>query len=107
MTFKKYIVEHLDHELGPWSELEYLTIAKECHEAGDLFCLSSVPISLVLPDYLENTPGFTADNRSVEIMHATDKEKVCLLDPSAPKQLQPEDGDAYNVFLFGGILVRR
>ena len=31
---KTYIVEHLDDELGPWSKLEYMTIAKESHENG-------------------------------------------------------------------------
>lgn len=33
-TGKTYIVEHLDDELGPWSKLEYMTIAKESHENG-------------------------------------------------------------------------
>jgi len=99
-----YIVEHLDDELGPWSELEYLTIAKESHKAGAKFCLSSVPTSLELPATLKAVPGFTADGQSVEILYAQDKSRVCLLDPSATKELSPEDGLAFDVFLFGGIL---
>lgn len=104
MTPKKFVVEHLDNELGPWSELEYLTIANECHLAGDQFCLSSVPTSLVLPPSLTSAPGFSVDHRSVETIHVNDKMQVCLLDPSAPKKLTPEDGDLFNIFLFGGIL---
>ncbi|CAI4212219.1 unnamed protein product [Parascedosporium putredinis] len=64
-----YIVEHLDPELGPWSELEYITIA-----------------------------------RDVEDLYRDTKDRVCLLDPSAAKDLSPEDGDTFDVFLFGGIL---
>jgi hypothetical protein len=104
MASKTYIVEHLDDELGPWSELEYVTIAKESHQAGAKFCLSSIPPSLVLPDALKAVPGFTADGQSVETLYAEDKSRVCLLDPSATKELSPEDGQVFDVFLFGGIL---
>ncbi|KAF8865019.1 DUF431-domain-containing protein [Acephala macrosclerotiorum] len=104
MAGKTYIVEHLDDELGPWSELEYVTIAKESHEAGAKFCLSSVPSSLVLPEALKAVPGFTADGQSVETLYAEDKSRVCLLDPSATKELSPQDGETFDVFLFGGIL---
>jgi ribosome biogenesis SPOUT family RNA methylase Rps3 len=103
MAAKIYIVEHLDDELGPWSELEYVTIAKESHEGGARFCLSSVPSSLVLPEVLRSVPGFTTDSRSVENLY-TNKTRVCLLDPSATKELSPVDGDIFDVFLFGGIL---
>jgi ribosome biogenesis SPOUT family RNA methylase Rps3 len=104
MAAKTYIVEHLDDELGPWSELEYVTIAKESHQAGAKFCLSSIPPSLVLPEALKAVPGFTADGRSVETLYAEDKARVCLLDPSATKELSPKDGQVFDVFLFGGIL---
>lgn len=101
---KTYVIEHLDEELGPWSELEYVTIAKESHENGAKFCLSSVPPALELPAKLKNVPGFTSENRSVEIIYADEKRRVCLLDPSATKELDPADGDLFDVFLFGGIL---
>lgn len=106
MASKTYIVEHLDEELGPWSGLEYVTIAKESYEAGAKFCLSSVPPSLALPQVLKDVPGFTADYRSVETLYADDKSRVCLLDPSAVNELGPEDGGIFDVFLFGGILGR-
>jgi len=104
MACKTYIVEHLDDELGPWSELEYVTIAKESHQAGAKFCLSSLPPTLVLPAALKHAPGFTADERSVETLYPENKTRVCLLDPSATKELSPEDGEGFDVFLFGGIL---
>ncbi|KAG9248115.1 SAM-dependent RNA methyltransferase [Calycina marina] len=104
MDCKTYIVEHLDDELGPWSKLEYITIAKESHQAGSKFCLSSVPASLELPQTLRDAPGFIADAQSVETLYFDDKARVCLLDPSAKKELSPEDGEAFDVFLFGGIL---
>ncbi|RKF83112.1 Protein arginine N-methyltransferase SFM1 [Golovinomyces cichoracearum] len=104
MTAKSFIVEHLDDELGKWSELEYLAITMECHRAGARFCLSCLPTSLVLPDSLLNAPGLMVENESIEIMYADKKDCVCLLDPAAPKRLSPEDGDIFTTFLFGGIL---
>jgi ribosome biogenesis SPOUT family RNA methylase Rps3 len=101
---KTYIVEHLDDELGPWSELEYLAIAKESHQAGGSFCLSSLPPTFPTPAALQAIPSFKADTRSVEEVYAEDKSRVCLLDPAAPKDLDIEDSALFDVFLFGGIL---
>ena len=106
-TSKVYIVEHLDPEisqLGPWSSLEYIAIAKECAAVGSLFSLSLVPQNLELPDELKQLSGFTAESQSVEELYADKKDRVCLLDPSANKELSPEDGDLFDIFLFGGIL---
>ncbi|CAK7232696.1 hypothetical protein SBRCBS47491_008359 [Sporothrix bragantina] len=100
---KTYIVEHLDDELGQWSELEYITIARE---TGN-FCLSSIPSTLKLPQELKDTPGFVAETRGVEEVYGQDpalKARVCLLDPAAKQELSPEDGELFDVFLFGGIL---
>ena len=92
MAGKVFIVEHLDDELGPWSELEYITIAKESHQAGSKFCLSSVPASLELPQALKSVPGFTADGRSVETLYAEDKSRVCFLTPRLQKSSVPKTG---------------
>lgn len=99
-----YVVEHLDPELGPWSELEYITIAKESHETGNTLLLSSLPPSLALPAALASLPAFKSDTKGVEELYADKKDRVCLLDPSASEDLSPEDGDKFEVFLFGGIL---
>ena len=105
MPAKRYIVEHLDEELGAWSQLEYIKIARE---TGN-FCLSSIPDSLKqnLPEALTSTPGFVAETRGVEEVYGQDpalKARVCLLDPAAAHELSPEDGELFDVFLFGGIL---
>jgi ribosome biogenesis SPOUT family RNA methylase Rps3 len=101
---KTYIVEHLDPELGTWSELEYLAIARESQDAGAKFCLSSLPPAFKVPEALNKMPAFTAETRGVEELYASDKSRVCLLDPSAASDLCPEDGDKFDAFLFGGIL---
>lgn len=103
---KIFVVEHLDPELEEWSSLEYSAIAAESHASGAQFLLSSVPTSLQLPENLKGAKGLTVDTRSVEEIYADRKDRVCLLDPAASKDLSPEDGDTFDIFLFGGILGR-
>lgn len=101
---KTFVVEHLDPELEAWSSLEYSTIASESHATGAQFLLSSVPTSLKLPENLQGIESLRVETRGIEEIYADKKEKVCLLDPSATKDLSPEDGDTFDIFLFGGIL---
>ncbi|KAI1816308.1 DUF431-domain-containing protein [Poronia punctata] len=105
---KTYIVEHLDPELGPWSELEYTAIARETARAGGTFILSSMPAELKakLPERLANEPALRAETRGVEELYQGEGERkrVCLLDPKAEKDINPEDAGDFDVFLFGGIL---
>jgi len=101
---KVYIVEHLDPELEQWSALEYKTIAAESEDAGALFYLSSVPPNLQVPEGFRNNRGLQIEQKGVEEMFAHKKDRVCLLDPSASTELTPEDGEKFDVFLFGGIL---
>lgn len=102
-----FVVEHLDPELGPWSALEYACIARESHASGARFLLSSVPAELQMPADLAAAQGLEVEQRSVEEIFADRTDKVCLLDPAAPVELSPEDGDTFEVFLFGGILGTR
>ena len=99
-----YIVEHLDPELGPWSMLEYRSIAQESAKAGVRFILSSVPEVFSLPLELRDNRSLTIEHLSVEELFQEDKGRVCLLDPAAAVELSPEDGAKFDVFLFGGIL---
>ncbi|KAJ5345911.1 hypothetical protein N7452_003915 [Penicillium brevicompactum] len=99
-----FVVEHLDPELGPWSTLEYACIARESHARDARFLLSSVPAELKMPADLAATKGLEVEQRSVEEIFADRKDKVCLLDPSAQTELSPQDGETFDVFLFGGIL---
>ncbi|KIW60773.1 hypothetical protein PV05_00961 [Exophiala xenobiotica] len=109
MTDPKYtfVVEHLDPELGPWSALEYKTIAKESRRSGCHFVLSSVPQSLLetSSDVKElQSVGGEARTDSIETYYAHKKDKICLLDPGAEQELSPSDSQVFDVFLFGGIL---
>ncbi|PFH60702.1 hypothetical protein XA68_10501 [Ophiocordyceps unilateralis] len=103
---KVFIVEHLDPELGPWSALEYSAIATETQRSGvnNRFILSSLPPAFRVPEILSANPVFRDERRGVEELYAADKSTVCLLDPAAARDLAPEDGDRFRVFLFGGIL---
>lgn len=98
-----FVVEHLDPELGPWSALEYKTIAIESRQAACDFILSSVPDSLLESDVLKQV-GANARGDSVESYFSHKKDKICLLDPAAKQELEPADGQIFDVFLFGGIL---
>jgi ribosome biogenesis SPOUT family RNA methylase Rps3 len=102
-----FVVEHLDPELGPWSALEYKTIAQESHDAGCAFILSSVPESLLSSGELRGISHAQVQNRGVEAIFADKKSKVCLLDPAAKQELSPEDANVFEVYLFGGILGQR
>ncbi|GAB7348303.1 hypothetical protein MBLNU459_g6283t1 [Dothideomycetes sp. NU459] len=101
---KTYIVEHLDPELEAWSALEYKCIALESEAAGSSFYLTSVPEALQLPANLKSVSALNIEHRGVEELYADRKSRVCLLDPSAKKELSPDDGENFDVFLFGGIL---
>ena len=103
-SMKTYVVEHLDPECGPWSTLEYITIAKESTDAGAAFCLSSAPLDLDIPDSVKAVRGFNIDHRSVEDVYHDRKDRVCLLDPAAKEELKPADAEDFDVFVFGGIL---
>ena len=99
-----YVVEHLDPELGPWSALEYGCIAKETNAIGARFLLSSVPLSLQMPNDLDEMKELEVDHHSIEETFASQKSKICLLDPAAEVDLSPDDGNHFDIFLFGGIL---
>ena len=101
---KTFIVEHLDPELEQWSALEYKCIARETAASGSQFFLTSVPTSLQLPESLKNVSELNVEHRGIEEIYADKKDRVCLLDPAATKELSPEDGDNFDIFLFGGIL---
>lgn len=118
-----FIVEHLDPELGPWSALEYKTIARECREFCNQFFLSSISKDLVESGVLADVvaEGGEVERRAVEVVfpprgggsvadardvqaEGRGGERICLLDPRGEKELCPEDGERFEGFLFGGIL---
>ena len=99
------IVEHLDPELEDWQALEYKCIAEECDASGFNFLLSGVRSISEISKQL-SLPASNLTSESVESLYGTEngRQRVCLLDPKGEKDLAPEDGEQFDVFLFGGIL---
>jgi ribosome biogenesis SPOUT family RNA methylase Rps3 len=101
----RFIVEHLDPELEDWQALEYNTIWEESTAVGSTFLLSGLTPTFDKFEKL-SLPQTSKTDRRVESIYASneDRQKVCLLDPKAERDLSPEDGDRFEAFLFGGIL---
>ena len=99
------IVEHLDPELEEWQALEYKCIAEECVATNTGFLLSGLQSAPEIESQL-SLPSSNLTERSVETLYPSleSRQRVCLLDPKAAKDLSPEDGEEFDVFLFGGIL---
>ena len=105
---KTYVIEHLDPELESWSALEYRTIAEECSEHNASFVLSSISPNLTLDDSLRSSNSLCIESKGVEDLYEkSEHQRICLLDPAAEKELSAQDGDVFDVFLFGGILGMR
>jgi len=100
-TKHTFIVEHMDPELEAWQVLEYSTIAKECAASKSQFILSGLPKPVPELAQVEQSPQSVDDLVSSANIP---KERVCLLDPRGESDLAPEDGDKFDVFVFGGIL---
>ena len=99
-----FIVEHLDPELEEWQALEYKAIAQECNDAGSIFLLSGLHPAKDVQRQL-SLPAANLTEASVESLYRDSaRQRVCLLDPKAEKDLSPDDGELFDVFLFGGIL---
>ena len=101
----------MEPEIGPWSTLEYQAIAREtaATPSGSRFYLSSLPPALAadLPPALAPlaaSGALVATDKDVETYSGMAKERICLLDPQAPAELAPEDGELFEWFVFGGIL---
>lgn len=99
------IVEHLDPELEDWQALEYKCIAEESSVDNWKFLLSGLS-SVSDAKRLLDLPATNLTEQNVESLYPNENERrqVCLLDPKAKHDLSPEDGDKFDVFLFGGIL---
>ena len=105
MPLKKhtFVVEHLDPELEAWSKAEYSAIDVESNAAGCQFLLTSVPSRLLSSGQLKGVVD-CARSDAVEDYFADTINRICLLDPAAKEELSPEDGEKFDIFLFGGIL---
>ncbi|KAK0256732.1 hypothetical protein LTR91_000214 [Friedmanniomyces endolithicus] len=100
-----FIVEHLDPELEQWQALEYKCIYQECKDSGANFILSGVANASETQKQL-GLPSDAVQKQSIEALYSSPeaRQRVCLLDPKGEQDISPEDGELFDVFLFGGIL---
>ncbi|KZV59261.1 DUF431-domain-containing protein [Peniophora sp. CONT] len=114
-----YVVEHMEEDeetpsaLPRWVELEYSHMRSF---AGPESSVEFTHLSKAAGASLTQTFSARKDadlsgaqchtEGVLDLMkaRAVSLEKVCLLDPKAPKELAPEDGEEFEWFLFGGIL---
>lgn len=107
----KYIIEHMEEGFNEWVILEYSQILREV--GAENLILSSLPESTTekdIPQRLlklglrwttKDLKGINEDFKDLELLKDG---RVCLLDPRATIDLQPEDATKFDYFVFGGIL---
>lgn len=99
-----FLVEHLDPELEEWQALEYNTINKESEATKNKFLLSGLSPSFAGSKGLSLPESSKTSNTAESMYPGEAKQRVCLLDPKAEKDIGPEDAELFDAFLFGGIL---
>ncbi|CAI4051244.1 protein-arginine N-methyltransferase SFM1 SKDI_15G1760 [Saccharomyces kudriavzevii IFO 1802] len=107
----KYIIEHMEEGFSEWVILEYSQILRDV--GAENLVLSSLPkgttekdipkrlLKLGLRWTTKDLKGIDKDFRDLEPLKDG---RVCLLDPRAAIDLQPEDAAKFDYFVFGGIL---
>lgn len=92
----KYIIEHMDPELFDWCLLEYTHISEIVGKENLVF--TNIKKA---EDKKKLEKLGSVEEKSVK---ALPLKKVCVLDPSASKTLEPKDNQDFDYLLFGGIL---
>ncbi|KAJ3287052.1 hypothetical protein HDU79_006003 [Rhizoclosmatium sp. JEL0117] len=98
----KYIIEHFEEGLSEWVKLEYSNMIVQVGKGNLVLCN-------LTKDTIENIPQNIKEGavctQQTALQYAGSVQKVLLLDPSAPVELNPDDGkDGFEFLLFGGIL---
>lgn len=93
----KFIIQHLEPELGKWSLIEYKHISSFLGGPEKLWITNVKELTKQdeLKDYATVIP---------EGVGTLNLENVCILDPEATQTLTPEEAQSIDYFLFGGIL---
>ncbi|TNY24680.1 DUF431-domain-containing protein [Rhodotorula diobovata] len=111
-----YVIEHMeddeaDTSFPHWIALEYAQMLKWAAPNTVIFSSLSPTSVKSLSEQLiargAHPDSFRAETKSVLQLlkdEGIPLEKVCLLDPRAPAEIAPQDGNDYTWFLFGGIL---
>ncbi|KAL7412757.1 DUF431-domain-containing protein [Mrakia frigida] len=117
----QFVIEHLEEddaeskEVPAWVGLEYthmLTLSppESTVHFTSLSPSSRLALASAFAPAPQSTPTLaTAAAHTSDVLTLIkdmniDISRVCLLDPKAEKELAPEDGEEFDVFLFGGIL---
>ncbi|CAI4036339.1 hypothetical protein SMKI_15G1790 [Saccharomyces mikatae IFO 1815] len=107
----KYIIEHMEEGFSEWVILEYSQILREV--GPENLVLSSLPEGTTEKDIPKKlltlglrwtTKDLKGINEDFKDLEALKDGRVCLLDPRATIDLQPEDAAKFDYFVFGGIL---
>lgn len=89
-----FIIEHLEPQLWPWCVIEYKNMSKTVGK--DNIWFTNIQKEDI-PKLKKYGSVFTESVKSMKL------DKICILDPEAPKTLSPEDQEL-QYFVFGGIL---
>ncbi|KNC87180.1 hypothetical protein SARC_00708 [Sphaeroforma arctica JP610] len=93
----KYIIEHLEQEVGKWCVCEYTHMAKCVGKDNLIISNVNKEDAAILPEGVKKV-----SERCNEL--GFDPSRVCLLDLRADKELSPEDLTEFDAVVFGGIL---
>ena len=102
----KYVIEHMEEGFSEWVILEYSQIIKEVGKQN--LILTSLPAGTTgsdIPARLSDLGLQWTTDECVNIENGSiARDRVCLLDPAAETELDPEDAGKFDYFVFGGIL---
>lgn len=107
----KYIIEHMEQGFSEWVTLEYAQIIKEV--GSDNLILSSLPQDTETKDIPQKLLELGLRWTTRDLLHLQESfqdlqplsdGRVCLLDPRASQDIQPEESNSFDYFVFGGIL---
>lgn len=107
----KYIIEHMEEGFSEWVTLEYAQILRDV--GTDNLLLTSLPEGTNdsdIPELLRKmglkwtTKSLSDIPEAFPSWEPLQNGRVCLLDPRAELDLQPEDSKQFDYFVFGGIL---
>ena len=91
---QKIIIEHLEPKLWPWCKIEYESIS------------TIIPKQNLWFTNVHNGASFLQNigKISKESVINIRLNKICVLDPNAPKTLKPKEAKSFDYFIIGGIL---
>jgi ribosome biogenesis SPOUT family RNA methylase Rps3 len=92
----------MEDNLHEWCLLEYYHMTTFIHPCNLYF----TNLSMTAEASFKNSEILKETNFLTEkiINMNVPMDKICLLDPASSQVLEPKDGDAFEYFLFGGIL---